>query len=107
LVAGNEHRTAERDRTIGLFVFALCLSALSYLFSAFSVHTYCEGRLFGVGLAFAVAVAIYLLICHRPPNAWRRAIAALAILLCLLVVTFNGWYFIWVTRTCAAQERLK
>jgi TRAP-type C4-dicarboxylate transport system permease small subunit len=42
------------------------------------------------------------------PTAWRRVIAILAILLCLLVVTFNGWYFIiWVTRTCVAQETLK
>jgi hypothetical protein len=56
----------KRDRTIGLFALALCLSALSYLFFAFSVHTYCEDRLFGVGLACAASAAIYLVIRRWP-----------------------------------------
>jgi len=97
----------KRDHTIGLFVFAICLTVFSYLFFAFSVHTYCEDRPFGVGLAVAATAAIYLVIRRWPHIAWRRAIAVAAILLCLLVVTFNGWQFIWVTRTCAEQERLK
>jgi len=93
----------KRDRTIGLLAFALCLTAFSYLFFVFSVHAYCEDRPFGVGLAIAGAVAIYLMIYRWPRSSWRRAIAALATLLCSLVVTFNGWYFIWVTRICASQ----
>ncbi len=31
----------------------------------------------------------------------------LAILFCLLEITFNLWFFLWATRVCAAQRRMQ
>jgi len=86
---------------------ALILAALSFLsFPAF-VHTYCENRPIMLILAAMGAGTSYLLVRFWPLTPLRRVGAMLAILLCLLEITFNVWFFAWASHACAAQERMR
>jgi hypothetical protein len=40
-----------------------------------------------------------------PLTVLSRMVAVLTILLCLLEITFNVWYFVWASRVCAEQKR--
>jgi hypothetical protein len=90
-----------------LFAASLCLVVFSYFLFAFGVHTYCEDRPGMLGIAVAAAVTVYYLASRWPTVSWRRAVAVVGILLCLIVVGFNGWYFVWATTTCNQQSRLR
>jgi hypothetical protein len=95
---------ARRDHTLELFALALLLAVFAVLFFVMSVHTYCEDRLVVAAVAIAAMANLYLLVRCWPRVIWRRGIAVFALLLCLFVIGFNGWSFVWATRTCAEQE---
>jgi hypothetical protein len=99
-------RHPSQGRIIRCMLAALVLAALSYLsFPAF-VHTYCENRPIMLILAAMGVGTIYLLIRFWPLTPVRKVGAMLAILLCLLEITFNVWFFVWANRVCAAQKRM-
>jgi hypothetical protein len=94
-------RHPSQGRIIWCMLAALVLAALSYLsFPA------CENRPIMLILAAMGVGTIYLLIRFWPLTPVRKVGAMLAILLCLLEITFNVWFFVWATRVCAAQMRM-
>ena len=95
----------KRDHSIGLFALSLFLAAFAYLFYGMSVHTYCEDRPTVVFVALAAAVTSCVVILRWPRAIWRRGIALLSVLLCVAVIVFNGWSFVWATHLCAEQEK--
>jgi len=94
-----------RIGTAWSFVVALFLAVISYgCFVA--VHTYCENRPVNVVLSVAGASVIYFLMRSWPVGGLRRVAAVLAILICILEIIFNVWFFSWATKVCAEQKRL-
>lgn len=99
-------RISAAGRTIWGVGIALFLTVVSYLsFFAF-VHTYCENRPVMVVLAVAGMGTVHFVIRGWPLTVLSRVVGVFAILLCLLEITFNVWYFGWATRVCAEQKRL-
>ena len=94
-------RVRRRDYTMALFGASLCLVLFSYFLFVF--HTYCEDRPAMLVLAAAAAAAVGHLASHWPIVSWRRGVAAVAILFCLIVAGFNAWYFVWATTMCNQQ----
>jgi hypothetical protein len=97
--------TLKPDRSTWAVVIALLLSLFSVMSFGLFVHTYCENRPVIVALAAAGAGTGYFLLRTWPAVAWRRAVAILALVLCLFEIGFNLWYFAWATRVCAEQLR--
>jgi hypothetical protein len=87
-------------------VAALFLAVLSFLSFPLFVHTYCENRPIMLALATCGMGTCYCLIRFWPLTLLRRIGAALAVLLCLLGVCFNLWFFSWATHICAQQKAL-
>ena len=94
------------DRSTWGIVFATVLSLLSLMSFGMSVHTYCENRPVMIVLAMAGVWTCYFLIRQWPRTLWRTIAAALALLICLFQIAFNGWYFAWATRVCTQQSTL-
>src|ERR1700690_66001 len=92
-----------RMRAIGLFLLAFLLIGFSYLFFVLSVHGYCEDRPFILTLAVAGAVLLYFVLRGWPRGIWLTTMALVAAVLCLSVIGFNCWYFVWAMKTCASQ----
>jgi hypothetical protein len=87
-------------------VAALLLAALSYFSFGGLVHTYCEKRPVMVVLAALGLAIVYFLVRFWPLTLLRRVGTILAILLCLIEISFSLWFFVWATRVCAEQQRL-
>jgi hypothetical protein len=99
-------QTGARDWSLWGFAAALFLAALSYFSMAACVHTYCENRPVMLALAVLGLGTTCFLIRFWPSSKLRRVGTILAILLCLLEIAFNAWFFLWATKVCAEQKRL-
>lgn len=96
-----------RMRFLRLMVVAFLLTVASYVsFFAF-VHTYCENRPVMLVLAALGVGTLYLLARAWPLTLLRRVGAIFAVLLCLSEITFNLWFWVWATRVCAEQRKLR
>jgi purine-cytosine permease-like protein len=95
-----------QDRTFWWMVSALFLAVFPFFSLGLFVHTYCENRPIMLVLAGLGVATLYFLVRFWPLTLLRRVGTILAILLCLIEISFNLWFFVWATRVCAEQQRL-
>lgn len=89
-----------KDHTIGIFVTALVLVALSAFEIGTAVHTYCEDRWKLPVLAVAAGLTLGFAIRNWPRVLGARVFRTLTIALCAVVVSSNLWFIVTIGHYC-------
>src|SRR5690349_7223022 len=98
------HSRRERtDRTVLLFGFSIPVGFLSWFLPLFSVHAYCENRVFACVYGLLAFILLIFFIRNSATNKWRKLLSGIGCAVSILSVAVNLAFVGYATHLCRHQ----